>query len=98
MYPFPGKRNRLVEFNLALKKPDFRQLPFCDLRQMRNFYIWIATLLKRIQMAKFKEAEARLLNKKVCMNCSATNSIRATRCRKCGYTKLRIKAKEIRKA
>ncbi len=49
-------------------------------------------------MAKFKEAEIRLLSKKVCMNCSATNSVRASRCRKCGYTKLRLKAKEIRKA
>jgi large subunit ribosomal protein L40e len=49
-------------------------------------------------MAKFKEAEIRLLSKKVCMNCSATNSIKATRCRKCGYIKLRLKAKEIRKA
>jgi large subunit ribosomal protein L40e len=49
-------------------------------------------------MAKFKEAEMRLLYKMVCMNCSATNSIRAKRCRKCGYTHLRPKAREIRKA
>lgn len=49
-------------------------------------------------MAKFKEAEIRLLTKTICMNCSATNSIKATRCRKCGYTHLRPKAKEIRKA
>ncbi len=49
-------------------------------------------------MARFKEAEARLLNKMICMNCSATNAKKATRCRKCGYKNLRPKAKESRKA
>ncbi len=44
-------------------------------------------------MAKFPEAEARLLNKKVCMHCYATNPPRAKRCRKCGSTDLRPKAK-----
>jgi len=32
------------------------------------------------------------------MNCNARNAIRATRCRKCGYTGLRVKAKEAKKA
>jgi large subunit ribosomal protein L40e len=48
-------------------------------------------------MARFKEADARLLDKMICMNCYARNAPRATRCRKCGYTHLRPKAKESRK-
>ena len=36
-------------------------------------------------MARFPEAEARLLNVKICMKCNARNAIKATRCRKCGY-------------
>lgn len=51
-----------------------------------------------IDMARFPEAEARRLVKSVCMNCSATNSIRAKYCRKCGYPKLRPKNRERRKA
>ena len=47
-------------------------------------------------MARFPEAEARLLNKKICMKCDAGNPIKATKCRKCGYKKLRPKAKESR--
>ncbi|MCK4718512.1 MAG: 50S ribosomal protein L40e [Thermoplasmata archaeon] len=47
-------------------------------------------------MARFPEAEARLLNKKICMKCCARNAIRATRCRRCGYKGLRVKAKERR--
>ena len=49
-------------------------------------------------MARFKEADARLLNKKICMNCCARNAMRAERCRKCGYSNLRQKSKESRKA
>ncbi len=49
-------------------------------------------------MARFPEAEARLLEKKICMKCGASNSIRATRCRRCGSKDLRIKAKESRGA
>ncbi len=49
-------------------------------------------------MARFKEADERLLNKKVCMSCSVTNAAKASRCRKCGYSKLRAKAKESRKS
>ena len=40
-------------------------------------------------MARFKEAEHRLLDKTVCMNCYATNSKKAARCRKCGSADLR---------
>ncbi len=45
-------------------------------------------------MVKFPEAEARLLNVKICMHCNARNAIRATTCRKCGYKNLRPKNKE----
>jgi large subunit ribosomal protein L40e len=49
-------------------------------------------------MARFEEAEARTLNKHVCMRCNARNPPSADRCRKCGYKKLRPKAKETRSA
>lgn len=49
-------------------------------------------------MARFPEAEARNLVKKICMNCNARNAIRATRCRKCGYKGLRVKTRETKKA
>lgn len=48
-------------------------------------------------MARFPEAEARLLIKKICMNCHARNAIRATRCRRCGYKGLRVKTRETKK-
>ncbi|MBR17843.1 MAG: 50S ribosomal protein L40e [Euryarchaeota archaeon] len=45
------------------------------------------------------EAEARLLKKWICMSCSATHRGSKPRsCRKCGYTGLRKKAAERRKA
>jgi len=47
-------------------------------------------------MAKFPEAEERLLNKKICMKCGATNASRAKRCRRCRSLELRVKAKEGR--
>jgi len=47
-------------------------------------------------MARFPEAEERLLNKKICMKCGATNTIRAVRCRRCRAKELRVKAKEGR--
>jgi len=47
-------------------------------------------------MARFAEAEARNLIKKICMNCYARNASKATRCRKCRSTELRVKAKEGR--
>ncbi len=49
-------------------------------------------------MASFDAAEKRTLEKMICMRCNARNSPRATRCRKCGYEKLRPKAKEPRAA
>ncbi len=48
-------------------------------------------------MARFPEAEKRKLLKMICMDCYARNAPRATRCRKCGSTALRPKAKEARK-
>lgn len=44
----------------------------------------------------FPEAVERLLNKKICMRCSARNPVRATKCRKCNYSGLRPKSKERR--
>ncbi|RZN37241.1 MAG: 50S ribosomal protein L40e [Methanophagales archaeon ANME-1-THS] len=43
-------------------------------------------------MARFPEAEARLLRMKICMNCNARNAVRATRCRKCNSKDLRMKS------
>jgi len=45
-------------------------------------------------MARFDEAINRLLLKQICMSCSARNSQRATRCRRCGYKGLRPKSRE----
>lgn len=46
---------------------------------------------------RFPEAEGRLLNKWICMKCSATHRGTKVRvCRKCGYTGLRKKAAERR--
>ena len=42
----------------------------------------------------FPEAVERLLNKKICMNCSARNPPRSVQCRKCGYKGLRVKSRE----
>ena len=50
-----------------------------------------------LPMARFPEAEKRLLLKMICMKCYARNAMRATRCRKCGSKELRPKAKEARK-
>jgi large subunit ribosomal protein L40e len=49
-------------------------------------------------MARFEQAEARILEKMICMRCNARNSSRADRCRKCGYKNLRRKARERRSA
>lgn len=48
-------------------------------------------------MARFPEAEARRLRLQICMKCNARNSLRATRCRKCNYSGLRPKARELKK-
>jgi large subunit ribosomal protein L40e len=45
-------------------------------------------------MASFEKAEARILNKMICMRCNARNPNGADRCRKCGYKKLRPKNRE----
>jgi len=50
-----------------------------------------------LPMARFPEAEKRLLHKMICMKCYARNAMRATRCRRCGSNELRPKAKEARK-
>ena len=47
-------------------------------------------------MARFPEAEARMFNKKVCMQCNAVNAWKAVKFRKCNYKGLRPKAKEQR--
>ena len=47
-------------------------------------------------MARFPEAEARLLDVRICMHCNARNALQASACRKCGYKGLRLKAKERR--
>jgi len=54
--------------------------------------------LARGTMARFEKAEGRLLEKQICMRCNARNPERADQCRKCGYGKLRPKAKEPRSA
>jgi large subunit ribosomal protein L40e len=45
-------------------------------------------------MARFDAAEARILDKQICMRCNARNSSDAERCRKCGYGNLRTKNRE----
>ena len=50
-----------------------------------------------LSMARFPEAEKRLLIKQICMKCYARNAPRATRFRKCKSKELRPKAKEARK-
>jgi large subunit ribosomal protein L40e len=47
-------------------------------------------------MARFPEAELRILHKKICMKCYSRNAWRASKCRKCGCTQLRPKAKDAR--
>ncbi|HUV80264.1 MAG TPA: 50S ribosomal protein L40e [Candidatus Bathyarchaeia archaeon] len=43
-------------------------------------------------MARFPEAEARILRVKICMDCNARNALRAKRCRKCNSDNLRLKS------
>ncbi|EMA44381.1 50S ribosomal protein L40e [Halococcus morrhuae DSM 1307] len=49
-------------------------------------------------MARFDQAEARILEKMICMRCNARNPAGADSCRKCGYKNLRRKARERRSA
>ncbi|MGM0604103.1 MAG: 50S ribosomal protein L40e [Halobacteriota archaeon] len=47
-------------------------------------------------MPSNEHAVRRTLDRQICMRCNARNAPRAERCRKCGYTRLRPKAKERR--
>ncbi|XVH30345.1 50S ribosomal protein L40e [Haloferacaceae archaeon DSL9] len=47
-------------------------------------------------MPSFDHAERRTLDKLICMRCNARNPPRSDSCRKCGYARLRPKAKERR--
>ncbi|MGB1589758.1 MAG: 50S ribosomal protein L40e [Candidatus Poseidoniaceae archaeon] len=42
-------------------------------------------------MARFPEAENRMLKRSICMKCNARNAVRAKSCRKCSYKGLRPK-------
>jgi large subunit ribosomal protein L40e len=44
----------------------------------------------------FPEAQKRLLDKKICMRCYSRNPPDARTCRKCHYTGLRVKSKEVK--
>ena len=70
-----------------------------SLKLLHYIYIIIYysdTLKGGYEMARFPEAEARILNKKVCMRCGAINAPKAERCRRCRSKELRVKAKEGR--
>ncbi len=58
------------------------------------FHFFLFTVEK---MARFPEAEKRLLDKKICMDCYASNPTQANQCRKCNSKNLRMKAKESRR-
>ena len=60
------------------------------------YYLFIPNEKGGFLMARFPEAEERLLNKKICMKCGATNPVRGKRCRRCRSKELRVKAKEGR--
>jgi large subunit ribosomal protein L40e len=47
-----------------------------------------------LTMARFPEAEARMLNKLICMSCNARNPLKAKKCRRCGSKRLRPKSRE----
>lgn len=44
-----------------------------------------------------KIAAKRNIGVKICLKCHARNSIRAKRCRKCGYKRLRLKSAQLDK-
>jgi len=63
----------------------------------KDFIQQIKRRTKRgVKMVRFPEADKRLFDMKICMRCNARNPIRATKCRKCGYSKLRRKARDRR--
>ena len=74
---------------------DLGVLPIRRVRPPREAFL--SCLDFALPMARFPEAERRLLIKMICMNCYARNAPRATRCRKCGSKELRPKAKEARR-
>jgi len=47
-------------------------------------------------MGKFPIADAEIAKIWICRRCKARNKAGATRCRKCGYTVLRPKHKEVK--
>ncbi len=56
--------------------------------------IYIRGRVSGLLSMPFPEAVERLLNKKICMNCSARNPPKAVQCRRCGYKGLRVKSRE----
>ncbi|MFH1448254.1 MAG: 50S ribosomal protein L40e [Candidatus Micrarchaeota archaeon] len=47
-------------------------------------------------MGKFPIADARVAKITICRKCKTRNRVSVKRCRKCGYTHLRPKRKDIR--
>lgn len=63
---------------------------------MPQTYFYTTRVEGLFTMARFPEAEARTLDKRICMRCGAKNPPKATRCRRCRTSELRVKAKESR--
>jgi ubiquitin-large subunit ribosomal protein L40e len=82
--------------NDSERDSSIRKIPTPALIDYGKFHI-IAEKGDKV-MARFPEAEKRILNLKICMSCNARNPVRATRCRKCGYKGLRMKSKENKTA
>ena len=70
---------------------------YCHFWKRLRYEAFLNQSTLALHMARFPEAEHRRLHKMICMQCYARNAMRATRCRKCGSTELRPKAKEARK-
>ncbi len=47
-------------------------------------------------MGKFPEADAALTKISICRKCKGRNKSGVKKCRKCGYTYLRVKRKDVR--
>jgi large subunit ribosomal protein L40e len=47
-------------------------------------------------MGKFPEADAQIIKIWICKKCKARNKKGAKKCRKCGYTSLRPKKKDLK--
>ena len=50
-------------------------------------------MVERYTLTERAFLNRKLLNMKICMKCNVRNSIRALKCRKCGYKGLRVKSK-----